>query len=220
MLLALRGGGRVVLEAGIDEAGRGPVLGPLVMACVVLDDRRVATLKGYVKDSKKLSARQRSWLYSLIMKLALEVKVRVVEPFEIDDAVLHYERGLNELEAIIAAGLIDSLSTPVERVYIDSPDPIPQRYAEIVRRYLRSKRTEVVALNKAEDLYVQAAAASIIAKVERDKAINELKEIYGDFGSGYPSDPKTREFISRILKEGADLPPIVRKSWRTLLKFK
>lgn len=208
-----------MIEAGIDEAGRGPVIGPLVMACVVLDERGVAALQGLARDSKKLSPGRRLRLSKFIRSVALEVKIRVVEPGEIDWAVENLQRGINELEAITAAELINGLTTLISKVYLDSPDPLPERYRELVRRHLK-RDVEVVALNKAEDAYTHVAAASIIAKVERDALISSLKERYGDFGSGYPSDPKTREFLLTHLREGRELPPIVRRSWGTLLKLK
>ncbi|MEM3936589.1 MAG: ribonuclease HII [Thermofilaceae archaeon] len=207
-----------MIEAGVDEAGRGPVIGPLVVACVVLDEKGVSALRGIVRDSKKLIPHKRLKLSKLIRNVALEVKTRVVEPWEIDWAVENLERGLNELEAIVTAELVNELVSPVFRVYLDSPDPLPKRYAELVGRHLKRK-VEVVASNKAEDTYVHVAAASVIAKVERERLINDLKAVYGDFGSGYPSDPKTRGFLLRYLRERRELPPIVRRSWKTLLKL-
>lgn len=208
-----------MIEAGVDEAGRGPVIGPLVIACVVLDSAGLAFLQSYLKDSKKLTPRSRSRIYQLIKAAAKEVKVKILEPSEIDRAVETLERGLNELEAAATADLIDSLENRVERVYVDSPDPLPDRYAEMIK--LRLQRTEalVVAANHAESLYPHVAAASIVAKVERDRAIDLLKREYGDFGSGYPSDPKTRLFIERFVSKGLEPPPIVRRSWKTLGKL-
>lgn len=207
-----------MIEAGIDEAGRGPVIGPLVIACVVLDERGVAALRGLVKDSKKLGPERRLKLSKLIRSVALEVKIKVVGPVEIDWAVENLRRGINELEAITAAELINSLTSPISGVYLDSPDPLPERYGELVRKHLK-RDVKVIALNKAEDAYTHVAAASIIAKVERDALISSLKERYGDFGSGYPSDPKTREFLMVLLRERHELPPIVRRRWRTIRKL-
>jgi len=204
-----------VLEAGIDEAGRGPVIGPLVVACVVLDERGVKVLRGTVRDSKKLSPRARERLYGLILRVAAEVRVRVVEPREVDRATEELERGLNELEAMVAAELINSLSSAVRRVYVDSPDPLPERYADLVRRFL-ARDVEVLASNRAEDLYPHVAAASIVAKVERDRRVEQLRRLYGDFGSGYPSDPRTRSYLLSLVESGKPLPPIVRRSWRTV----
>ena len=201
----------------MDEAGRGPVIGPLVVACVVLDEEGLAALRGLVRDSKSLTAGARLRLYSLIQRVAVEVGIRRVDPEEVDEAVAHLERGLNELEAMVTAQLVGGLRVAVSRVYVDSPDPRPGRYAEIVRRHLPASRrdVEVVAANRAESIFPHVAAASVVAKVERDRAVEELKRVYGDFGSGYPSDPKTRRFLAEALRRG-EIPPIVRRSWRTL----
>lgn len=207
-----------MIEAGIDEAGRGSAIGPLVVACVVLEEEGLKVLRGLVKDSKKLSPSMRSRLYPLVLRAAVEVRVEIVGAEEVDWAVENLERGLNELEAMVAAELVDKLLSPVSRVYIDSPDPVPGRYAELVKGYL-NRSVEVVASNKAEDSYLHVAAASIIAKVERDERIESLKREYGDFGSGYPSDPKTRRFLSECLRGERKMPPVVRRSWGTLLKL-
>jgi len=210
-----------VNEAGVDEAGRGPVIGPLVIACVVLDSSGASFLRNYVKDSKALTPRARSRVLRLIEAVAEEIKLKVLQPCEIDWAVENLHRGLNELEASATAELIDSLESRVGTVYVDSPDPLPSRYAEMIESRLRRHSTVVVvAANHAEKLYPHVAAASIAAKVARDGIIEELKREYGDFGSGYPSDPKTRSFIERFLREESEPPPIVRRSWGTLERLK
>ena len=210
-------GGACQLEAGIDEAGRGPVIGPMVVACVVARRARLKALKDRLRDSKRLTPRRREKLYGLIAKVAEEVKVKVVDPPEIDTAVT--EGKLNFLEARVAAELVDTLSLPVEIVYIDSPDTLPQRYAALVGSLTKLKGVKLVAAHHAESLYPHVAAASIVAKVTRDRIIRKLHKLYGDFGSGYPSDPKTRRYLISLLNKGEELPPIVRKSWRTIAKL-
>ncbi|MBU0761453.1 MAG: ribonuclease HII, partial [Candidatus Altiarchaeota archaeon] len=69
--------------------------------------------------------------------------------------------------------------------------------------------------HKADDKYAEASAASILAKVERDRDIEKLKDIWGDFGSGYPSDPLTQDFIRKLREKGA-YPDFIRKSWSTV----
>jgi len=207
--------------AGIDEAGRGPVIGPMVMACVVVDKRSLPFLEKLgVKDSKALSPAARSRLSKSIARIAVEVRLRVVSPEEIDSAVWGVTaRNLNDLEAKVVAELINNLGSAISIVYLDSPDPNPARYAEIVRSYLRVKDVEIVADNKAEEKYVVVATASILAKVKRDAIIKELEATYGPLGSGYPSDPRTREFLVNWVKEHGSLPPIARKSWETSKKI-
>jgi len=150
------------------------------------------------------------------------VRIRVVEPWEIDEAVGgRGDKNLNYLEARIAAELINHLHTRVNAVYVDSPDPVPERYVKLIKQHLRRELQglKLLAANHADRLYPSVAAASIVAKVERDRIIEELKRIYGDFGSGYPSDPKTRLFLLRFIREGRPLPPIVRRSWATLRRL-
>jgi len=209
------------LVAGIDEAGRGPVIGPMVMACVVVDERSLAFLERLgVRDSKALSPAARSRLSRSIARIAVEVRLRVVSPEEIDSAVWGVTaRNLNDLEARVVAELIDGLKSEVSVVYLDSPDPNPARYAGVVRGYLRVKDVEIVADNKAEEKYVIVATASILAKVKRDAIIKELEATYGPLGSGYPSDPRTREFLVNWVREHGSLPPIARKSWETSKKI-
>jgi len=204
--------------AGIDEAGRGPVIGPMIMACVaVRKDLCQVLIELGVRDSKTLSPIARRRVSKTIRGLAAEVRTVVVEPHEIDAAVEGIgARNLNDLEARVAAALIDSLETDVYVVYVDSPDPKPERYASAVTGYLRRRRgVRVIADNDAESKYAVVAAASIVAKVERDKIIRSLERIYGPLGSGYPSDPRTREFLERWVRERGSLPPIVRRSWKT-----
>lgn len=206
------------LEAGVDEAGRGPVIGPLVIACVVADEEGIAALRALVRDSKRMSRAAREGVCRIARSVAREVCIRAIPPSEIDWAVATLERGLNELEAMAVAELVNSLSNSVEVVYVDSPDPLPSRYAALIERYLR-RGVKVVSSNHAEDLYPLVAAASIVAKVERDSIVEGLKAEYGDFGSGYPSDPRTRAFLRRICERKGELPPIVRRSWATLEKL-
>ncbi|RLE99820.1 MAG: ribonuclease HII [Thermoprotei archaeon] len=210
------------MEAGIDEAGRGPVIGPMVVACVVLKPEVARALQRLVKDSKLLSPQARRRIYRAICAVAEEVRIRVVEPREIDAAVEgRGDRNLNYLEARVAAELINSLRTEVDTVYVDSPDPLPERFAGLIKLHLRGELQglKLVAANHADRLYPHVAAASIVAKVERDRVVEELRRLYGDFGSGYPSDPKTRRFLHELLREGRPLPPIVRRSWATLKKL-
>ncbi|WP_069808351.1 ribonuclease HII [Vulcanisaeta thermophila] len=203
---------------GIDEAGRGPVIGPMVVALVVVSDDEKLIKMG-VRDSKELSPRRRAELARMIMRAVDFYSYEVVEPRVIDEYV---SRGLlNRLEAEVMARLISKalgmLSNGV--VYVDSPDPLPDRFSELITRLLGSGNVRVVALNNADKLIPTVSAASILAKVKRDELIAELHRVYGDFGSGYPSDPRTMEFLRDWLRRYGELPPIVRRSWKTLSRF-
>jgi len=169
-----------------------------------------------VRDSKKLTPGSRVRLFRELTHLLDHWSYLVIEPPIVDQYVAR--RGLNLLEAEAMARLIiDAMSKlRIQRIYIDSPDPVPSRFSRIVESLVNAE-AELIAMNKADEEVPVVSAASIIAKVIRDILISELRRIYGDFGSGYPSDPRTREFLR---KHKDDLPPIVRKSWSTLRRIK
>ncbi len=200
--------------AGLDEAGRGPVIGPMVVAGVVLSRKAARELKSLgVKDSKLLTPERREGLAPLIRDMADAYAIRVVEPRRIDDVVSH--NGLNLLEAEVMADIIKELSPSL--VIVDAPGRNTRKFREILKSHLGEMKVKIRAENKADRKFVHVAAASILAKVERDRRIAELREIAGlDFGSGYPSDPKTREFLLKVL-DGLSFPKEqVRWRWATL----
>lgn len=195
-----------MVVAGVDEAGRGPVVGPMVIAIVAGEEAALKALG--VKDSKLLSRQARERLYQLILKTAKCVNYVVIEPRVIDAWVERH--GLNKLEAENIAKLIELCEADI--YYVDSPDPRPSRFASLL---VDATRRRVVAMNKAERIPV-VAAASIIAKVVRDRLVDMLKADMGDFGSGYPSDPKT---VS-ALRAGAVADECVRHSWSTMKRIR
>jgi ribonuclease HII len=167
-----------------------------------------------VRDSKKLSPSKREALYPEIVRLARKVHWVGISPDEIDEVVVNGKRlrKLNYLEAVYFARVIDALGAP--RVTVDASDVIPDRFRDDIVANL-GKRCEVTAFHKADRDFPVVSAASIIAKVERDRAVARLKEEHGDFGSGYPSDPMTRAFFVDRIGRGEPLPTCVRKSWKT-----
>ncbi len=201
---------------GIDEAGRGSVIGPLVISAVLTDHRRVKDLKRVgVADSKKLSPVKRSELYEKLSKMLI-FKTVAVEPWQVDASLRSRGGpGLNGLEYMYMARLIDALKP--DRVFIDSPDRNALKAKRLVQKYVKHK-AEIRCMVKGDRRNVLVAAASIIAKVERDRHIKMLREVYGDFGSGYPSDPKTRRWLSEKLRTNT-APPFVRKGWRTISRL-
>jgi ribonuclease HII len=205
-----------VFVGGIDEAGRGPVIGPMVMAIAVIDDMDKLKNIG-VRDSKELSPQGRSRLLNVLRSILTYMDYEVIEPETIDRYV--YLNALNKLEAEVAVKLIGRALRIVNlvRVYIDSPDSNAKRYGDLIRRSVGS--VEVISMNKADKLIPIVSAASIIAKVTRDSIIEELHREYGDFGSGYPSDPRTISFLRNWVREYGDLPPIVRRSWSTIRRL-
>ena len=200
---------------GIDEAGRGPVLGPMVMCGVVIDESRVRDLVNIgVKDSKQLLPAKRRALYEQLQNLVDSFHVVIVEPKEIDAAVFASGFNLNKLEAQKSADIIRHLKP--ERAILDCPSPNLMGYKSEVEFHLgdtADRAVEIIPRHKADVDFPVVSAASIIAKVTRDAIIEELKEKYGeDFGSGYLSDPKTSIFLEEHWNTPA-FATLFRKSW-------
>jgi ribonuclease HII len=207
-----------VLVAGVDEAGRGCVIGPLVVAGVVVSDEKLSDIAALgVKDSKLLTPKKRSMLFQEITNLVQDFKIIKIPPAEIDKAVdcqipLHK---LNRLEAKTMAQIVEHLSP--NKVYVDAADIIEERFATHISECL-SIKPKIISKHKADQLYPIVSAASIIAKVERDKELELLKNEFGDLGSGYLHDKKTKTFLVEWLKTNKDYPPCVRKSWKPAKK--
>lgn len=167
-----------------------------------------------VKDSKLLSARRREALYPEILKLCDSVQTVRIGPEVIDKVVRSGKkyRKLNYLEAIYMARVIDRLK--VDEALVDASDSVPERFRTNIVDNL-SRKCGVVAKHFADRDFPVVSAASVVAKVERDAAVGALRRTYGDFGSGYPSDPRTRVFFIDWLRRDEALPKFVRKSWKT-----
>jgi ribonuclease HII len=207
-----------MLICGVDDAGRGSVIGPLVIAGVLFDDKEMDKFKALgVKDSKLLSPARRSQLAPQIVKIALNNCIVVLTPAEIDVVVetgskLHR---LNRLEAHAMAKVITFLKPDV--AYVDASDVLPRRFAEHVAEKVPFD-VKLVSEHKADRTYPVVSAASIIAKVERDKAVAELTKIHGNLGSGYPSDPETKIFLESCIMKHGSFPEFVRRSWKPAKK--
>ena len=200
------------MGCGVDEAGRGPVIGPMVIAGVCADEKKL--MKIGVKDSKKLSPSRREKLAQEIRKIADKIVIRKVEPEEIDET--RNVMTINKMEEKLFADIIRELHC--KKVYVDAADVDEERFARNILSYL-NKEVKIISRHKADDIYPEVSAASIIAKVERDKIIEEISKEIGEFGSGYPSDPRTREFIKEYCRKYGKLPPHTRKSWDTVKKI-
>lgn len=208
------------MRAGIDEAGRGPVIGPLVMAIVCLDQSQRETLQAAgVKDSKQILPAKRRVLAELIRRTSVFADTLIFTPTEIDAALNDAHMNLNRLEAKGTALLIMNALAHHNSfsITIDLPTSNANSYREAILDFLeepfRSQfmRLPLVLEHKADHHHIEAAAASILAKTLRDTEIEQLKDRVGvDFGSGYPSDPKTVSF----LKNGATaFPELCRQTW-------
>jgi ribonuclease HII len=209
-----------MLVAGVDEAGRGCVVGPLVVAGVAVKTENMQLLAELgVKDSKLLTAKKREELYPEIIKLTENHHIIKLPPAQIDKVVrssrtLHK---LNRLEAQTMAKIIEALKP--DEAYVDAADVLEKRFGNHISECLRCK-TKVVSEHKADRTYPIVSAASIIAKVERDGEIAKLRVKYGDFGSGYLTDEKTMVFLKNLLDKDGDYPSCIRKSWKPAQKLK
>lgn len=194
---------------GIDEAGRGPVLGPLIVCGVLVDDENKLK-KLNVRDSKLLSPRRRKILAKEIKKVSKCFIVKI-QAYEIDKLRIA-GISLNEIERIAMSKIIKNAKP--KKVIVDSIDIKPKR----LKKKLQKENIEVIVEHKADEKYPVVSAASIVAKVERDSEIEKLKKRYNcDLGSGYPNDPKTIKFLKKFKR--SELPDFVRKTWNTVEKL-
>ena len=209
-----------MLMAGVDEAGRGPVIGPLVIAGVSLDEKNLPKLVDIgVKDSKLLSAQKRETFATQIRDLAVNCHVVFLSPAEIDRVVETGKRlhRLNRFEAQAMAKVITVLKPDV--VYVDASDVLADRFGEHIAENLDFK-LKIVSEHKADKTYPIVSAASIVAKVERDRVIFHLQKKHGNMGCGYPSDSKTIKFLGDWIRNFGSYPDFVRKSWKTSKRVK
>jgi len=200
---------------GIDEAGRGPVMGPLVMAAYCIEDSQTEELNSLrVKDSKLLSPGQREKLFHLLTKLSKNYKISVITAKEIDSRSA-VGLNLNQLEALKVAELINDLAPDI--VYVDSPtSPDGKKFEQMIRKDLIHKTVKIVSEHKADQKYPTCSAASILAKVTRDEEIEAIKKELGiDFGSGYAADNITKHYLKSNW-EKPEVQEYIRKSWGTI----
>jgi len=201
---------------GVDDAGRGPVIGPLVVAGIRIEEEKLDRLRSLgVKDSKKLSPEARLKLSIEIPEIVDEYHIVELEAAHLDRVVNHspkFQR-LNLLEARAMAEVIEKLKPHL--VYVDASDTRPERFKNNILENL-SFKPKVISEHHADEKYPSVSAASILAKVRRDSRIEELRKEYGEIGSGYAHDPITVRFLSEYYLMNQDFPPIVRRSWKTL----
>ena len=202
-----------VLIGGVDEAGRGSIIGPLIVAGISLKESVVSKLRKMgVKDSKMLTPQTRAILFSQIIHLVDSLCIYKIDCSEVDDSV--FLNRLNKLEAEAMALVINNIQA--DRVYIDSCDINPKRYRDCIECLLTPYKPKLYSMHRADSLNIVVSAASIIAKVVRDKEIQEIRKIHHNIGSGYPSDEKTMHFITSWVARYKCAPQFARKSWKPL----
>lgn len=200
----------MILICGIDEARRGPVLGPMVMCGAMIEEKdlpKLAALKP--RDSKLMTVSEREEIYPKLLSVLKHHKVFVIQPQDIDKAVHgHDGLNLNKLEARKSAEILNEFEP--DKAIIDCPSNNISSYKIYLKKLLKNKKIELVLEHNAER-YPLVAAASIIAKVTGDREVEKLKKQIGiDFGSGYMTDPKTVEFLKNNFE---NYPKLFRKSW-------
>ncbi len=203
---------------GIDEAGRGPLIGDMFIALIVIN---ISTLNYFenigVKDSKKLSKEKRRKLFPVIIENSELILISRLTPSQLD------MENINRLELDAICRLLKEslrIINTINEIYMDAfDDPNKLLYYINSRCIASNKNVNIHIEHGADDKYVIVGAASIIAKVLRDTYIDNLKKLYGDFGSGYPSDKKTIEWLRNYYEKYKTLPPIVRRSWATITRI-
>ena len=211
---------RSEMLCGIDEAGRGAIIGPLVVAGVVFKKDEITGLLDLgVKDSKALKPEKRSQLAVEITGRAVRVTTLELSPAEIDLVVTKGRRSrkLNYAEAGVMARVIDHLLP--DTAYVDACDVNEDRYSSMIFSFMK-RHAKVISFHHADKTNLLVSAASIIAKVSRDQRISSLKDVYGEFGSGYPSDRKTVRFLNKWVKKKKSIPDFARHSWSSWNSWK
>lgn len=200
--------------AGIDEAGRGPLLGPLVVAGVLIDtDKPLKKIK--VRDSKQLTPQRREELATQIRALAAKIEYVIIPAADIDS--LRKKKTINEIEVDAFAQIVQRLQP--DTCYVDAADVIEDRFGTDIADVITCPTT-IIAKHKGDCLYPVCSAASILAKVTRDYYVRLIETELQEFlpmplGSGYQTDPETIDFLRAWLKHYGDFPGCVRRSWES-----
>ncbi|WP_459191173.1 ribonuclease HII [Halosimplex sp. J119] len=202
-------------EFGVDEAGKGPVLGSMFAAAVAVDP---ADLPDDVGDSKGIAPARREELAATIREVGT-VGVAEIPVDRIDDA----ETDMNSLTVAAHAEAVDALVEAADEPldpdeshsgYVDAGDTNAVRFERRVED-AADPALDLRAEHGADETYPVVGAASIVAKVARDAHVDALADEYGPLGSGYPGDGTTREFLESYVAEHDALPPCARESWQT-----
>jgi len=202
-----------MIICGVDDAGRGSMIGPLVISGITIDKKNVKKLKSIgVQDSKKLSSKKREILYKKIIEIVDDYYVVRISPKTIDQNVFKHK--LNHLEAKNMAKVIKKLDP--HTAYVDSCDVDYKRFGREISSLTSNSR--IVSRHHADSRFTVVAAASIIAKVSRDKSIHRLKKNF-DLGSGYPSDKNTVKCVKKLLSSRKQSYPFIRMSWKPVQKI-
>jgi len=206
---------------GVDDAGRGPIIGPMIIAGVLFDKSADAVLRKHgVKDSKMLLPAARERLSKDIKSLSIAYEIVKILPAEIDDAVTS-GFNLNSLEANKMAYTINQLADGLEKdakitVYVDCPSNNIPAWTNVLKKYINRKEMNFKVEHKCDVNHVECSAASVLAKVTRDEEVRKIKKQYNiECGSGYPADPICVEFLKTSKAKELAEKGLIRKSWQT-----
>jgi ribonuclease HII len=209
-----------MLILGVDDAGRGPLIGPMILSGVLINkDQERKFKKLNIRDSKDVDHPERVRLSKEIKDNSLGNNIVRVMPIEIDEG-----GNLNTLEAQKMAEVINSLNIGKYlkekiKVIVDCPSTNPSAWQRKLMSFIKHiGNLEIICEHKADANYVSVGAASILAKVTREQEVAKIKKEYGEVGSGYPSDPYTKKFLAENGKRLKD-SGIFRKSWSTWKKM-
>jgi len=199
---------------GADEAGRGPVVGPLIIAGVTFEND-LELIENNVRDSKKITPKRREILAKKIKESAVNYEIMIISASDIDH--MRKVMTLNEIEVNAFSKIIEKLKPDI--CYVDAADVNDERFGKNILSRL-SFKPEIISKHKADDIYPVVGAASILAKTRRDEEVQMIaqeleKKLDIPLGSGYPADPVTQKFLRKWVKTFGKLPPHTRHSWKT-----
>ena len=199
---------------GVDESGRGPVVGPLVIAGVTFEND-LELIENNVRDSKKIAPKRREILSKKIKESAVNYEITLISASDIDN--MRKVMTLNEIEVNAFSKIIEKLKPDI--CYVDAADVNNERFGKNILSRL-SFKPEIISKHKADDIYPVVGAASILAKTRRDEEVQMIaqeleKKLDMPLGSGYPADPVTQKFLRKWVKTFGKLPPHTRHSWKT-----
>ncbi|MEN7982148.1 MAG: ribonuclease HII [Nanoarchaeota archaeon] len=210
-----------MLQLGIDDAGRGPVIGPMILAGCLIDDKTSKEFKKLgITDSKNLTQKRREILAEKIREKAETFEIIIVSAPEIDQNNYNGTK-LNEVEAIACASIINKINKGFlkVKVIVDCPSVSIIKWTDFLKTKIKNlSNLEVSCEHKADKNHISVSAASILAKCTREKEMTKIKKVFGDeVGSGYCSDPATQKFLEKYARKHND-KGIFRKTWITWKK--